>query len=116
MEIEEIKKYLKEKDITYEELAKRTGLSISTIKKLFAGISKYPRIDTMQAIERALGIGGPPLEWSVEDKALGAGSHPAVLSEDDWEWLELKSDALRLKGKDFYEMLKKMIKAVIQIN
>lgn len=56
MEIKEIKNYLKKNNITYEELAKRSNLSISTIKKIFSGISQYPRIDTVQAIERALGI------------------------------------------------------------
>ena len=56
MEIQEIKAYMKNKKITYDELANRSGLSISTIKKIFSGISMYPRVDTMQAIERALGI------------------------------------------------------------
>lgn len=115
MEMEEIKKYLKEKDITYEELAKRTGLSISTIKKLFAGISKYPRIDTVEAIEKALGIGGQTLEWTDEDKALGVGSYPTILSERERKWQELGSEVLRVKGEAYYEMLEKMIEAVIQI-
>lgn len=115
METEEIKKYLKEKDITYEELAKKTGLSISTIKKLFAGISKYPRVDTMQAIERALGIGGQTLEWTEEDKALGVGNHPVYLSDRERKWMELGSEVLRVKGEAYYEMLEQMIEAVIQI-
>lgn len=56
MDIQEIKKYMRDNNITYEELSKKSNLSISTIKKVLAGISRYPRIDTMQAIERALGI------------------------------------------------------------
>lgn len=56
MEIQEIKAYMKAKKITYDELSAKSGLSISTIKKIFSGISQYPRIDTMQAIEKALGI------------------------------------------------------------
>ena len=56
MEIQDIKSYMKNNHITYNELADRTGISISTIKKIFSGISQYPRIDTMQAIERALGL------------------------------------------------------------
>lgn len=56
MQIAEIKAYLKKHKITYEQLAEKTGLSVSTIKKVFAGISQYPRLDTMQAIEQALGI------------------------------------------------------------
>ena len=56
MEIQDIKQYMKANHITYDELAERSGLSISTIKKIFSGISKYPRIDTIRTIERALGI------------------------------------------------------------
>lgn len=56
MDIQEIKAYMKAKKITYEELANRSGLSISTIKKIFSGISQYPRIDTIRTIEQALGL------------------------------------------------------------
>lgn len=56
MEISEIKKYMKDKHITYNELADMSGISISTIKKIFSGISVYPRIDTIRTIEKALGI------------------------------------------------------------
>ena len=40
MEIQEIKKYMKSNHITYEQLAQRSGLSISTIKKIFSGIAQ----------------------------------------------------------------------------
>ena len=56
MDVQSIKNYMKINKITYDELAERSGLSISTIKKIFSGISQYPRIDTMQAIEKALGL------------------------------------------------------------
>lgn len=56
MDIQEIKKYLKANKISYEKLAEMTGLSVSTITKIFGGFAKYPRIDTMEAIERALGL------------------------------------------------------------
>lgn len=56
MDIQEIKKYLKANKISYEKLAEMTGLSVSTITKIFGGFAKYPRIDTMEAIESALGL------------------------------------------------------------
>jgi transcriptional regulator with XRE-family HTH domain len=68
MDIQSIKKYMKQKKITYDELAQRSGLSISTIKKIFSGISQYPRIDTMQAIERALGITMDETQKSPQDE------------------------------------------------
>lgn len=56
MTIEEIKSYMKKNKITYQALSDMTGLSISTVTKIFGGYAKYPRVDTMEAIERALGL------------------------------------------------------------
>lgn len=56
MEIHEIKDYLKKNKITYKQLATMTGLSVSTITKIFGGFAKYPRVDTIKSIEKALGI------------------------------------------------------------
>ena len=75
MDIQDIKKYMKANKITYDDLAERSKLSISTIKKIFSGVSQYPRIDTMQAIERALGLDNeiptiPDYNPSEEEKAL----------------------------------------------
>ena len=71
MDICEIKQYMKQNKITYEQLSERSQISISTIKKIFSGVSQYPRIDTMQAIERALGIEEqktPPVQELTEDE------------------------------------------------
>lgn len=56
MDIELYKKTLKTKKMTYEDLANKTGISLGAIKRIMAGIAKYPRIDTIEAIERALGL------------------------------------------------------------
>lgn len=63
MQIDEIKKFMKENKITYDLLAEKSGLSISTIKKIFSKQAKYPRIDTMQAIEHTLGLDEPVINW-----------------------------------------------------
>lgn len=107
MTIQEIKTYLKENKIKYEELAEKTGLSISTIKKIFSGISKYPRVDTMEAIERALGIGD---ETTPEELADGLGNYPTNLSAAEWEWLEIGSEILRVQGQEQFETIKLLLK------
>ena len=78
MEIQEIKAYMKENRITYDMLSEKSGLSISTIKKIFSGVSQYPRIDTIRAIERALGL----------DEG-AKKSLPTELSEGEQEWMQL---------------------------
>ena len=54
MSIEEIKKYLKENKITYKDLAEKCNVPETTLKNIFSGATKNPRIDTMHAIEKAL--------------------------------------------------------------
>lgn len=60
MTLEEIKNYLKVNKITYKELSEQSGVPESTLKNLFSGATTNPRISTMQAIERALGIDKQP--------------------------------------------------------
>ena len=56
MDVNLYKKILKEKGMTYEDLSQKTGLSLGCIKRVMAGIARYPRIDTIEAIESALGL------------------------------------------------------------
>ncbi len=54
--IDEIKKYMKANKITQVELAERANIPLQTIRHIFCGHVQNPRIDTMQAIENALGL------------------------------------------------------------
>ncbi len=56
MDITLIKKHLKANKITYAELSEMSGVPIQTIQKVFSGNTKHPRIDTIQSIEKALGL------------------------------------------------------------
>ena len=56
MNIEILKKILKERKITYAKLSDLSGISINTIKSVFCGKTKNPTIDTVNAIKRALGL------------------------------------------------------------
>ena len=56
MDLELWKKQKKALHLTYEELAKKANLPKGSIQNIFAGFVPAPRIDTVEAIERALGI------------------------------------------------------------
>lgn len=56
MNIEILKRILKDRKITYAELSALSGISIYTIKSIFCGRSKNPTIDTLNAIKKALGL------------------------------------------------------------
>lgn len=56
MNIEEIKAYMKKNSISQIELSQKSGIPLNTIRSIFCGRIAHPRIDTMQAIENALGL------------------------------------------------------------
>ena len=62
------KKRKKELRWTHDDLARESGVSRRTIARIFAGNpdSPSPTLNTIEAIERALGIGGPAPEWTDE--------------------------------------------------
>lgn len=65
--LNEIKNICKEKHISYNELSKLTGISISTLSKIMAGIIKDPSVTSMIKITRALGYSIDCLIWNNKD-------------------------------------------------
>ncbi len=56
MEILDIKAHMKKYKITYANLAEMTGINLTTIKRIFCGKTQTPHLETMVAIEQALGF------------------------------------------------------------
>lgn len=59
MTVKEIKEFMKINKITQVELSEKSGLPLQTIRNIFSNPTRNPRIDTMQAIENALGFVSP---------------------------------------------------------
>ena len=71
--IERLKQAKKEKNLSYDDLATMTGYSRSTITNIFCGYIEFPRHETIEAIERALGLNEekkPYAELTENEKAL----------------------------------------------
>lgn len=64
MNLELWKKIKKEKKLTIEQIAKAANLPKGSVQNIFCGYVPNPRSDTVEAIERALGINekSPPAE------------------------------------------------------
>ena len=52
MTIEQMRKYKRNRGYTYEQIAKLSGLPVGTVQKVFLGITKEPRYETVQALEK----------------------------------------------------------------
>lgn len=88
----------KKMKLTLADIADISNISISTIKDIFRGATTDPRLETVQAIERALGLSP---EWTPEEIAQGVGHHPVVLSDEDEQRLQLLWQADDILGKDY---------------
>lgn len=114
MDLNALKKAKKEQHMTLQQIADTSGIPKRTVDQIFSGKTTNPRVDTLQAIETALGLNKPVQNWTDEEKALGVGRHATYLSDNEWEWQELRSEIINEKGEDYFKMLKTMIEAVIK--
>ena len=58
MTVSEMKERKKTLHYTNEKIAELSGVPLGTVQKIFGGATTYPRYDTMQALEKALGGSG----------------------------------------------------------
>lgn len=97
----------KEQKITLEILSEKSGIALSTIKEIFRGKTATPRIDTVQAIERALGLAPT---FTEEERALGLSeNHAVVLSDKDRDRLNALARAEEVLGVEFVDAQIKLL-------
>ena len=56
MGLEKINEYKKKLGLTTEELSKRSGVPVGTLNKILSGATKDPKLETLKAIARVLGL------------------------------------------------------------
>lgn len=100
LSIEEIKTYMKQQGITQIQLAEMSNISLQTIRHIFCGHVKNPRIDTMQAIENALGINEKTAEETPPQSIENLIKHLRELPEE--------------KQKELTPVIEHLIKAIKQ--
>lgn len=111
MNIEILKTAKKRKKLTLQQIADLSGIPKRTVDQIFSGKTTNPRIDTLEAIQEALGLNSPTLEWTDEDRALGVGKYPEFYSEEEKEWMDLRSLIIENHGKDQYETVATLLEA-----
>ncbi len=65
-QIEELKKKKKELHLTYEDIAQKADLPLSTVQKVLGGKIASPRLDTLEALSRALEANVPQTQLRSE--------------------------------------------------
>ncbi len=119
MNIEELNKIRKEQNLSIEELAKKAKLPKSTIEKILFGVVKHPRIDTMQAIERALNLFSDSTEIKItpEDRTLGVRDTIKIsVTPEEEEILYLYREIVKKKGERAHEVLLALFEGLSKID
>jgi transcriptional regulator with XRE-family HTH domain len=112
MDIELWRKIKKEKKLTYDDIAKMAKLPITTVKYIFLGYSTTPRIDTVQAIEKALGIEDT---WTEEEAQNGTSYKiKKSITTDELDMLNLYERLKTEYGEDFAETTKAWLWSLIE--
>lgn len=114
MELQATKAYLKANKITYEQLSEKSGIPLNTIKNILSGRTPNPRIDTIQAIERALDLNPSSIEWTNEEKAAGVvPNYREKLSADETEIIDMYRAIKSEKGEQATHAIKVMMQALL---
>ena len=96
--------------LTQDQTAKKLGLNRQTYRNYESGvrqpdfetlinIANYYNVSIDYLLGRTESARDPLSGWTEEEKAAGVGRHSTYLSEDEMNWLELRSEILRLYGE-----------------
>lgn len=100
----ELNNLRKQKKISFEKLSELSGIPKSTIEKVLLEITPHPRIDTVQAIEKALGISSEPQNNEITEERLQALGFDmeaiGSLSEEDLQLIRSTLKTLVTELKD----------------
>ena len=75
MGLDKINEIRKNRHLTIEELAVKSGVPLSTVKKICAGITTNPNLDTVIALAQALDCSIDELATSERPTITGAAAH-----------------------------------------
>lgn len=108
MNIDLWKKQKKVLKLKYEDIAEISEIPITTIKNIFCGYVRTPRIDTVEAIERALGITKDNTNsvYTAEDYANGVKETKKIsITADQEDILDKTNEVLEILGEKGKELI-----------
>lgn len=114
MEVDKLNEERKRQGLSVAELSKKANLPQGTVEKVLFGIVKHPRIDTMERIEKALGLSSS--EWTDEERAEGVtDSVKAVITADEAELLDLYREIGRTLGEDKQAFVMAFMELILKV-
>lgn len=106
MDLELWKKVKKEKKLKIADIASAANLPKGTVQNIFCGYIPHPRIDTVQAIERALGLNSAQ---SYANDGLKTESVAKSLSEKETRLLDAFNGLIPPMQDYILDMVEKLV-------
>lgn len=106
--IEYLKARKKSLKMTNRDIASNAGLPLSTVEQIMCGKVKSPRLDTLQAIEKALGLETQEEQWS-DMKKVG-------ITADEEEMLDLFREIGEKYGAEAQARATELLRLAFQEN
>lgn len=85
MGLEKINEYKKKMGLTTEELSKLSGVPIGTLNKILSGATKDPKLETLKAIAKVLGLTLNDFDDDQANLTMAAHFNGDNFTEDEWE-------------------------------
>lgn len=98
MGLEKIAEYKKKLGLTTEELSLRSGVPVGTLNKILSGATRDPKLETLKAISRVLGLSLNDFDDESYQPTTIAAHHEG----DDYtpeEWEEIEKFKMFVKSK-----------------
>ncbi len=90
MNLEELRKRKMALGYTNEQIAQLSGVPLSTVQKIFAGVTQQPRYETLLALERVLDKGTDRVRESLFDYQTGSGTGAAGKKQGEYTLEDIK--------------------------
>lgn len=97
MGLEKISEYKKKLNLTTEELSERSGVPIGTLNKILSGATKDPKLETLKAIAKVLGLSLNDFDDYNEPQTIAAHFDGDEFTEEELE--EIKQFAEFVKNR-----------------
>lgn len=89
MGLEKIAEYKKKLGLTTEELSLRSGVPVGTLNKILSGATRDPKLETLKAIARVLGLSLNDFDdESYQPTTIAAHHEGDDFTRDEWEEIE----------------------------
>lgn len=99
MGLEKINEYKKRLGLTTEELSRLSGVPVGTLNKILSGATKDPKLETLKAIARVLGLTLNDFDDISYPSTIAAHFNGSEFTEEEWDDIKAYAEFVKNRRK-----------------